>query len=174
MNNKLKKEIISWILVLVVAFVLAKLITTFVFEKVTTPTGSMETTIMIDDRMLMNKLAYLFSGPKRGDIVVFNHPDGTGERLLKRVIGLPNDVLEIKDGHVFINGSELKEDYVHGQYTDSYGIEKYVIPENCYFMMGDNRNNSEDARSWENHFVNRKDIIGKVFLRYSPSMNWLK
>lgn len=173
-SQKTKKTIIEWVIIIGVAWLLAKGVNTFVIEKVKTPTGSMEPTIMIGDKYLMNKLAYVFSSPKRGDIVIFTNPNDPSEDLFKRVIGLPGETISFSDGKVYIDGVLLEEDYVHGKETLDKGTCSYDIPENCYFMMGDNRTASIDARSWEQPFVDESLIKGKVFLRYTPSLQWVK
>ncbi len=172
-SQKTKKTIVEWVIIIGVAWLLAKGVNTFVIEKVKTPTRSMEPTIMVGEKYLMNKLAYLFSSPKRGDIVIFKDPNEPSEDLFKRVIGLPGETISFSDGKVFIDGELLEEDYVHGKETLDKGISSYDIPENCYFMMGDNRTGSLDARDWDQPFVDESLIKGKVFLRYSPSLKWV-
>lgn len=170
MSQKVVKEIISWIMVFVIAIVLALLINRLVIYRVSSPTGSMENTFMIDDKVVTFRLAYLFSGPKRGDIVVFEAPDSPEEDYIKRVIGLPGETVEGIDGIVYINGEPLKEDYLKEPMIGSFG--PYEVPEGHYFMLGDNRNISLDARYWKNKFVARKKIRGKAILKY-PDFKWL-
>ncbi|MDD5935746.1 MAG: signal peptidase I [Clostridiales bacterium] len=176
-SKKTIKTIVEWVLIIAVAYLLARGINTFFLEKVETPTGSMEETIMVGDKYLMNKLAYKFSNPKRGDIVIFwdpAEPKNPDAKLFKRIIGMPGETISFEDGHVYINGELLEEEYVHGKETWDKGITSYDIPENCYFMMGDNRTASIDARSWDQPFVDRSLLIGKVFMRYSPSIKFVK
>lgn len=170
------REILSWIIVLVTAFGLAYFITNYVIVKAVVPTGSMEPTIMTDDKIIGNRIAYLFSEPKRGDIIIFKYPDDETENYVKRIIGLPGDKVEIIQGKVYINDSaeSLEEPYLNEgpNPQDYYG--PYLVPEGCYFVMGDNRNQSLDARFWVNTYVAKEKIIGKVWFRYSPSIGKIK
>ena len=170
MTKKILKEILSWVMVFVVAYVLATAINKLIIYKVSSPTGSMENTFMIADKVVTFRLAYVISGPKRGDIVVFEAPDSPSEDYIKRVIGLPGETIEGIDGVVYINGEPLKEDYLKEPMKGSFG--PYVVPKDHYFMMGDNRNNSLDARFWENKYVARNKIRGKALLKY-PDFKWL-
>ena len=169
MGKRILKEVISWILVFVIAFGLATFINKVIIFKVEVPSGSMEDTIMIGDRAITYRLAYLFSDPKRGDIVVFPFPDDESVDYIKRIIGLPGDTVEGKGGLVYINGKPLNEPYVMAPIDSDFG--PYEVPEDGYFMMGDNRNNSADSRFWENKFVARNKIKGKALLKY-PDFTW--
>ena len=166
------REVFSWIMVIVVAFVLAFIITHFIIIKAEVPTGSMESTIMVGDRLIGNRLAYLFSDPKRGDIVIFKCPDNEEETYIKRVIGLPGETIRIEDGVLYINDEVYEEDYLNEPMLGSYG--PFTVPEGHYFMMGDNRNHSWDSRKWTNHYVAKNKIFGKAWLRYEPSIGLLK
>ncbi len=170
MKNKIVKEIISWILVFVCAIALATFINKVIILKVEVPTGSMEKTIMTGDRVITSRLSYLFSDPKRGDIIVFPFPDNEKVDYIKRIIGLPGETIEGKDGYVYIDGKKLEEKYVTSTLDEDFG--PYVIPKDSYFMMGDHREISEDARYWKNKFVKRNKIIGKAILKY-PHIKWL-
>ncbi len=175
-KQKLKKEILSWIIVIGAAVGLAFLVNKTILFKVTTPTGSMENTIMSRDKALAFRLAYLLGDPKRGDIVVCPFPDDESEDRIKRIIGLPGETIEGKDGSVYIDGEPLEEPYVKEPWGDPDGGEDefgpYTIPADSYFMMGDNRVDSIDARHWENKFVHRDKIRGKLVLKY-PNFKWL-
>ncbi|MBH1940669.1 signal peptidase I [Mobilitalea sibirica] len=172
MNNKVIKEIISWLIVMVVALGLAILLNKFVLYKVSPPTGSMENTIMIGDKVYTYRLAYLFHKPERGDIVVFSHEAEDDEEIeyIKRIIGLPGEKIEGKDGLVYIDDEPLEENYVTAMLDSDFG--PYTIPEDSYFMMGDNRGISLDARDWTNKYVNRENIHGKAILKY-PDFKFL-
>ena len=173
MNQNIKKqvkEIIEWLLIIVFAVVAAMLINKYVIIKAEVPTGSMEHTIEVDDCILGFKLAYMFDGPERGDIVIFPYPDNQEIIYVKRVIGLPGETVEIKNGAVFIDGNPIKEPYLKEAMKGEYG--PYVVPEGCYFMLGDNRNSSADSRKWKNTYLKEEDILAKVLLRYSPSFQW--
>ncbi len=166
------KEFFSWVMVVVCAFVLAFVITHYVIIKAEVPTGSMISTIQIDDRLIGNRLAYLFSDPKRGDIVIFPYPDDERETYIKRIVGLPGETLEIVDGVLYIDGIVYEEDYLNEPMVGSFG--PFTVPEGHYFMMGDNRNHSWDSRYWTNHYVEKGKILGKAWLRYEPSWGLLK
>lgn len=173
--NSIMKEILSWVFVLVAAFALAYFITNYVIVKAVVPTGSMENTIMVDDKVVGNRIAYLFSNPKRGDIIIFKFPDDETENYVKRIIGLPGEKVEIIDGKIYINDSEepLEEPYLK-ETPSAEDFGPYEVPEGCYFVLGDNRNWSKDARYWVNTYVAKDKIIGKVWFRYSPSIALIK
>ena len=164
----LKKEIISWLQIIVAAVVIALVLNNFVIANSRVPTGSMENTIMSRSRVIGSRLAYLKDDPQRGDIVIFHYPDDESIYYVKRVIGLPGETVMIEDGKVYINGSDtpLDEPYLAEPMEGSYG--PYTVPEGCYFMLWDNRNNSRDARFWENKYVKKDKIIAKVLFCYYP------
>ena len=173
MNQNLKKqvkEIVEWILILVFAVAAALLINRYVIIKAEVPTGSMEHTIEVDDRILGFQLSYVFSDPQRGDVVIFPYPDNPETTYVKRVIGLPGETVEIKNGSVYIDGTPIEEPYLKEEMRGEYG--PYVVPEGCYFMLGDNRNSSQDSRKWKNTYLKEEDIMAKVMFRYSPSFQW--
>lgn len=171
MSMKVVKEIFSWIMVFVIAIALALFINRFILYRVSSPTPSMENTFMVNDKVFIFRLAYLFSDPKRGDIVVFEAPDKPEEDYIKRIIGLPGDTIEIKEGVVYINGEPLEENYLREPMREE-NFGPVVVPDGHYFMMGDNRNNSHDSRYWNKKFVARKKIRGKAVLKY-PDFKWL-
>ena len=173
MNQNFKKqvkEIVEWIPILVFAVAAALLINRYVIIKAEVPTGSMEHTIEVDDRILGLQLSYLFSDPQRGDVVIFPYPDNPETTYVKRVIGLPGETVEIKNGSVYIDGTPIEEPYLKEEMRGEYG--PYVVPEGCYFMLGDNRNSSQDSRKWKNTYLKEEDIMAKVLFRYSPSFQW--
>ena len=175
-----KKEILSWIQILAAAAVIAYVLTTYIIANSTVPTGSMENTIMSHSRVLGSRLTYKFSEPERGDIAIFRYPDDKEEGIttyyVKRIIGLPGETVDIVDGKIYINGSDtpLDEPYLHEE-MDLYGKDHlhYNVPEGHYFMLGDNRNNSNDARFWKNKYVPEEDLIAKVYLEYFPNPHFL-
>ena len=175
MNTNLKKqikEIFAWVLTIVLAVVAARMINKYVIIKAEVPTGSMEHTIEVDDCILGLQLAYLFAEPERGDILIFPWPDNPDVTYVKRVIGLPGETVEIKNGAVYINGTPIKETYLKEEMVGEYG--PYVVPEGCYFMLGDNRNSSWDSRKWDNKFVAKEKIRCKAWFRYQPDFGWIK
>lgn len=149
-----------------IAVILAILIKVFLFQPFYIPSGSMEPTLVKGDRIIVNKLTYHISEPKRGDIIVFKYPLNPKRDFIKRVIGLPGETLEIRDSKVFINGRVIEQPYLPaGLKYEKFPSVK--IPKDQYFMMGDNRNNSEDSRSWGT--LPKKNIIGKAMLIYWPT-----
>lgn len=169
-----KKEALSWILCIAVTIILTQLITRFVIINANIPSGSMENTIMTNDKLIALRTAYWFNDPKRGDIIIFEYPDNEEEWYIKRVIALPGETVEVKDGKVYINNSKtpLNEPYIKEEPVENFG--PYKVPENGYFVMGDNRNCSNDARDWDTHYVSRDEILGKAWFRYYPSLKWIK
>ncbi|MEI3048193.1 MAG: signal peptidase I [Roseburia inulinivorans] len=160
----------SWVIPFAIALVAALLIKNFLIINADVPTGSMENTILPGDRFIGNRLAYVFGEPERGDIVVFRYPDDESEIYVKRVIGLPGDTIDIEDGKIYINGSAepLQEDYLKEEWTVATGPYTFEVPEGSYFMMGDNRNDSWDARYWSNTYVTKDKILGKALFTYWP------
>ena len=167
------KEIRDYVCLIILALVLAFLMNKFVYANAQVPTGSMIPVVEPGDRLIVNRLAYLFEEPKRGDIVMFAFPDDEKDNYLKRIIGLPGEKVEIKDGLVYINDSKkpLDEPYINDPPNGNYG--PYNVPEGCYFMLGDNRDESKDARFWENKFVKKEKIVGKAWLKYYPHITIL-
>ncbi|MFT3985748.1 MAG: signal peptidase I [Lachnospiraceae bacterium] len=167
-KSSMKREIMEWIIVVEVAIILAVVLNMFIIVNAVIPSASMETTIMTGDRIFGYRLAYLNDTPKRGDIVIFEFPDDEKQLFIKRVIGLPGEMLEMRDGKIYIDGSEepLEESYLEVIPVGDYG--PVTIPEDAYFMMGDNRNNSADSRFWNQPFVYSDKILGKAVFRYFP------
>ncbi|MBZ9609217.1 signal peptidase I [Clostridium estertheticum] len=160
----IKKIFQDWIVPIVVAVIIAFVIRKVIFFNVTVPTGSMLPTIHLNDKILVT-IVHNKNNLKHGDIVVF-HSDELGEDLIKRLIGLPNDIVEVKeDGSVYINNKKINESYVvyPGGKTG-----KYKVPADSYFFMGDNRVDSLDARYWDKPFIPKKDIMGKAGIIISP------
>ena len=171
----LGKEIFEWVKIIVSAALIAFVLNTFIIANSEVPSGSMENTIMTGDRVIGSRLSYRFEDPKRGDIAIFRFPDNEKIYYVKRIIGLPGETVDIVDGKVYINGSDepLDEPYIREPMIPEEPMH-FEVPENCYFMMGDNRNYSMDARRWENTYVKREKIIAKVLFRYFPKPGILK
>ena len=167
-----KAEIISWIQIIVAAVAIAFVLNNFIIANSRVPTGSMIPTIMSKSRVIGSRLSYINSDPERGDVVIFHFPDDpTGKTYyVKRVIGLPGETVNIVDGKVYIDGSEtpLDEPYLAEPMEGSWGA--YQVPEGSYFMLGDNRNNSQDARFWDHQYVEKDKIIAKVLFCYFPKI----
>lgn len=163
-RNIIKKILTNEI---VLAIIIALFLKAFVIDSRYVPSESMYPTLKVNDRLLVNKLAYLYSEPKRGDIVIFTPPKSVHSEhdYVKRVIGLPGETVEIKNGKVFINGNPLEEDYLAEPPDYNFGPVK--IPEDSLLVLGDNRNKSYDGHLW-NSWLSTESIKGKVFFRYWP------
>jgi len=149
----------------VIAVILALIIRTFLFQFFWIPSRSMEDTLLINDRIVVTKFSYWFNEPQRGDVVVFKYPLDTTKDYVKRLIGLPGDIIEIRNSKLYINGQLVKEPYLkEGLVFGDFG--PIQIPPEHYFMMGDNRNYSSDSRVWG--FVNEDLLIGKAQFIYWP------
>lgn len=136
------------------------------------PSESMEPTLMIGDGVVVNRLSYITTEPTRGDIIVFKSAEYSGEYLIKRVVGIPGDVIDIKDGSVYINGCRLIEEYAVGETLPALSnITHFEVPANSVFLLGDNREFSADSRWWENPYITYEDIIGEAILQYSLNVN---
>ena len=178
-NKELKKSVLrEYIETIIIAVILALFVNTFVFQNYKIPTGSMEDNLLIGDHLIANKFVFALTASslekrllpiktiKRGDVVVLKCPEDLNLTLIKRVIGLPGDKLHIKGTQVYINDQPLVEVYKIHKYpsfsTKDYTFGPVVVPENCYFVMGDNRDISRDSRYWG--MVPRSLIKGRGFL----------
>lgn len=167
------REFLEFIAPIVIAMIIAMVLKHCVFANAVIPTGSMLDTIQQGDRVIASRLAYTFNDPERFDIAIFKYPDNEKEYFVKRVIGLPGEKVDILNGTVYITGAdgktlELRDDFVSEENKDNYS-GSFVVPEDCYFVMGDNRDNSVDSRYWvTTNYVSRDKFIGKVMFRYYP------
>jgi len=169
-KKKVIREIMDWTKGIAIALSIAYVINGYVIVNAEIPSPSMEGTIMVDDRVVASRLSYLLEEPERFDIIVFIPPDNRDVLYVKRVIGLPGELVELIDGKVYINGNEkpLPDSFIKEESFDNSG--PYLVPDDSYFVMGDNRNKSIDSRSWvKSHYVPAEDIVGKVMFRYFPS-----
>ncbi len=175
----------GWVKVIVIALAIALAINFLVIVNSNVPSGSMEPTIMSHSRMIGSRLAYLFDEPHRGDIIIFKCPDPvevstdslkyklfniteTHENYVKRIIGLPGETIEIIGGVTYIDGEKYDEPYLK-ETPIAADFGPYKVPEGCYFVMGDNRNNSKDSRYWKTtNFVTKESILGKALFVYWP------
>jgi signal peptidase I len=177
------RGIIDWVVTIVGAIAIVLAIKAWVVNPYRIPSSSMEPTLhcarngsgctaRFSDRVLANRFIYHFRDPKRGEIVVFNVPKaaeeacGAGGVFVKRIIGLPGDVWQEREGFVYINSKKLKEPYIKKDRRDFNSWPARRIPKDNYFMMGDNRQSSCDSRRWGT--VPRTNVIGKVFAIYWP------
>lgn len=165
-----QRELLSWIMTFVIAIGAALLLKNFVIINATVPTGSMENTIMPEDDLLGFRLSYIFSEPERGDVVIFKFPDDESQKFIKRIIGLPGEKVAIRDAKIYINDSEepLDEPYLKEEWVVANDGFEFQVPEDCYLVLGDNRNDSRDARYWINTYVTKDQIIGKAEFIYYP------
>lgn len=163
------KSIVEWVAVIVGALVVALVVKTFLVQAFWIPSTSMVPTLQVGDRVLVNKLSYDIGDVERGDIIVFDRPGGAApdgiEDLIKRVVGLPGETVEGRDGEVWINGSPLEEDYLPERVTTSTFSEQ-TIPDGHVWVMGDNRNGSEDSRRFGP--VPASTIVGRAFVIIWP------
>lgn len=157
-----------------VSFLVAFVIFNFIIANAVVPSGSMKDTIDIGDRVIADRIIYKITGINRGDIIIFHPPIEGKENIyyIKRVIGLPGDTIEGKDEYVYINGEKLEESYVRSLLVNDFG--PYTVPDDCYFMMGDNRTDSYDSRFWENKYVSSDKIIGKALFKYTNGFEFFE
>lgn len=176
-----RRNLIEWVAVIAGAIVIALVVRTFLFQTFWIPSASMSDTLVVDDRVLVNKLAYRFGDVKRGDVVVFDRPPnetGAIKDLIKRVIALPGERVAIRDGQVFIDGQRLDEPYTDGLPTearlgcgagDTTGIdtdEGFLMPEEQVLVLGDNRIDSSDGRCFGP--IDEDTIVGRAFFVLWP------
>ena len=180
---KKKSVLREWVESIVVAFILAMIIRTFVIQAFKIPTGSMRSTLLEGDLILVNKFIYgakipftdfnlpALRKPKRSDVVVFIYPENPKKDFIKRLAGSPGETLEIKNGTIYINDKPLLDSVFNQRYyynRGEFGEEgkKIKIPEDNFFVLGDNSASSQDSRYWG--FLPRKNILGKALLIYWP------
>ncbi|MEZ5125711.1 MAG: signal peptidase I [Thermoleophilia bacterium] len=171
------RTLLEYVVLALIAFAVALLVQAFLIKPYRIPSESMQNTLLIGDRVLVDRISWRFTEPERGDIVVFHPPEG-GPVLIKRIVGMPGDKLATRDGKLLVNGQPLDEPYVR---TTSAGPEPtdpflnglawslevpYVVPDGEYYMMGDNRTNSADSRRFGP--VARDQLVGKAVARYWP------
>ena len=170
-KKKRYKELKEWVIAILIMAAAIFVIRSFIFGTVIVKGVSMEPTYYHGDLIAINKLSYHFSSPERGDIIVCDYGSIEEEKIIKRVIGLPGEVIDFvpkNNGNydVMVNGETLDEDYIKSE-VEFYGDTEYpyTVPENCYFVMGDNRNNSTDSRWQSIGFIEKNNIEGKAFLK---------
>lgn len=152
----------------IISFMVCLVLLTMVIKNGFIPSESMQPTLNIGDGVIVNRLSYLSEAPQRGDIIVFKSDEYNGSDLIKRVIGLPGDKIDIRNHHVYVNGCRLIEDYAVGSTEPSLNkVSHFEVPENSVFLLGDNRESSADSRWWENPYISYDDIVGKAVFQYS-------
>jgi signal peptidase I len=159
-------EFRGWLKDILLAVVIAFLMVVFLYQPVKVEGTSMQPELLDQERIFVNKFVYHFEEIHRGDIVVFWYPKDPSKSFIKRVLGVPGDVVSIRDGQVFINGQLVEERYVPRGYQDGDSYPPVRVREGHYYVLGDHRNASNDSRSWG--LVPRKYIYGKAVFRYWP------
>lgn len=184
-KNKRKSEIREWTESIVIALVLALVIRQFIVQAFKIPTGSMRMTLLEGDRILVNKFIYgaeiplagtrlpAVRQPQRGDVVVFRYPEDPKKDFIKRLVALPGEAVEIRNGSIYINGVLSKDQLIQNRYyynrqESDFGKENQVIkvPEDAYYVLGDNSSSSRDSRYWG--FVPKKNVLGQAMVVYWP------
>jgi signal peptidase I len=168
------RTLLDWVVVLAIAAGIALLVRTYVVQTYYIPSGSMEPTLHVHDRILVVKAAYDFTSPAVGDIIVFKAPSAEHEKcdlsdvddLVKRIIATPHDTIYSIGNTIYLNGQPLKQPWQHAPTLGPLAIPRQTVPANDYYVLGDNRTNSCDSRVWG--YVPRKDIIGKAVLIFWP------
>lgn len=167
------REAVEFLIPIVVAVIIAIILKSVVFANAVVPTGSMLNTIHEGDRIIASRLAYVKEDPQRYDVIIFKYPDDEKQIYVKRVIGLPGETVQVINGVVYVTKTDgetiqLDDSFVTNC-TPEGNFGPFEVPADSYFMMGDNRNSSWDSRFWDNKFVNKEEILGKVKFKYYPS-----
>lgn len=164
----------EWIPIFILAAIGAWMCNNFFLMNTQVPTGSMANTIPKPSRIISSRIHFWFDDPERGDVVLFDPPFEEEYYYVKRVIGLPGETVTIRDGLVYINDSTepLDEPYLAETPRGDFG--PYQVPEGCYFMLGDNRNHSNDSRYWNVKYVPRENIYAKALIVYWPKLSLIQ
>jgi signal peptidase I len=165
-RSNLKRALIDIVETIVIALLLFLVINT-ISARIRVDGRSMEPTLKSGQFVLVNKLAYKIGSPQYGDIIVFHYPRNPDQEYIKRVIGLPGDLVEIKAGQVFVNDQLIDEPYILNEPTYQ---DRVRVPVNALFVLGDNRNNSSDSHTWG--AVPLESVVGKAILIYWPPQDW--
>jgi len=182
--EKRKSTTREWTEALIIAAVIALFVRSFIIQAYKIPSGSMEPTLLVGDYLFVNRLHYVvkipvvdtvlytLGKPKRGDIVVFRYPQNTSMDYIKRVIATEGETVEIKDKIIYINGKKIEDPWGHfrdtavipGILSQKDNMKPFTIPKDAYFVMGDNRDNSQDSRFWG--VVRKEHLVGKALILY--------
>jgi len=164
------RNAVEWVVIIVGALLVAMVVKTFLLQAFYIPSLSMAPTLDIRDRVLVNKLSYDLHEINRGDVVVFKSPktDEAAEvkDLIKRVVALPGETIETRDGRVVVNGVQLEESYLQPETAPGPPVERQMVPERHVFVMGDNRSNSKDSRSFG--AIPESLVVGRAFVKVWP------
>ena len=163
------KELSAWLIYILVIIVISYLVITFVGQRTQVCGSSMETTLSDGDQLIVDKISYRFRDPNRYDIVVFPYQYEKNTYYIKRIIGLPGETVQIVDGYVYIDGQKLDEHYGN-EVMENPGLaaDPVVLGDDEYFVLGDNRNNSQDSRAANVGVIHRDDLLGRAWIRIWP------
>ena len=171
-KDEFKREVREWIQSILVALVLTLIIRTYAVQAFKIPSGSMRPTLLEGDKLFVNKYVYRFEKPKRGDIIVFKYPVDPKKDFIKRLVGFGGENVEIRSGKIYVEGKGLEDPDSFGKFYyynhDPYGGpgDRIRVPEDAYYVLGDNSANSTDSRFWG--FVPKKNVLGKAVFRWWP------
>lgn len=170
MEKKSKvREAFSWILYIIFIFALTWFITTFVGQRTRVEGKSMENTLFDGDNLIVDKISYRFKDPERFDIIIFPYRYEKNVYYIKRIIGMPGETIQIKDGFVYVNGEKLEENFGKERMEESgIAADPIVLGSDEYFVLGDNRNHSKDSRSEQVGVLHKKELAGKAWIRIWP------
>ena len=163
------KELSAWLIYILVIIVISYLVITFVGQRTQVSGSSMETTLSDGDQLIVDKISYRFRDPNRYDIVVFPYQYEKNTYYIKRIIGLPGETVQIVDGYVYIDGQKLDEHYGN-EVMENPGLaaDPVVLGDDEYFVLGDNRNNSQASRAANVGVIHRDDLLGRAWIRIWP------
>ena len=165
-KNSFTKSFFEYAKIILFALVISFFVRSYVISSTIVDGNSMNPTVQHGDRLIVNKIFFLKDKITRGDIIDFYVPS-VNKNYLKRVIGIEGDIVEIKDNRLYLNGEKLEENYVSTDETQPHvEVTRWEVPEGHVFVLGDNRSNSRDSRDLG--VISRKDIVGKIILRYYP------
>jgi signal peptidase I len=165
-RSKLFVELRSWFRDVVFALATAIFIVVFVIQPVKVEGTSMQPQLVDQERIFVNRFIYRFADIHHGDIVVFWYPRDRSKSFIKRIVGIPGDEVEIRNGSVFVNSTKIDEPYLKPEFRDHESFHRVLVPRDRYFVLGDHRNSSNDSRNWG--FVPRDLIYGKAVFGYWP------
>lgn len=161
----------DWLISIIVAVALAFCIRTFLVEPYMVEGSSMYPTLKHHERLIVDKLSYFITDPKKGEIVVFRYPKDESRDFIKRVIAVGGDTIEMRDGQVYVNGAAIEEGYIYKDDPKGRNMSNYrksVVPQGHIFVLGDNRNNSEDSRYKGVDFVPHRLVKGRAIMAFWP------
>lgn len=169
-SKSMLRTILGYILYILVIIGLTWMIVTFVGQRTRVSGQSMETTLQDGDNLIVDKISYRFHDPSRYDIIVFPYKYEENTFYIKRIIGLPGEIVQVKDGYTYINGKKLTSDIYGREVMDEPGIaeEPIKLGSDEYFVLGDNRNHSQDSRDPYVGVLKRSDLMGRAFVRIYP------